>query len=309
MVRLRGTPGTAGLLLLLLWATPVQAQTKPADVLQAVETITQDLARFQAADLLTAKPASDRSLKPRRPRHVLQQARQVFLDLQQLRSLNGQAAEPLAPLLVEETSPAQVKAQVDAIAASLAALRPVYGIAGDPQAAAHKAGAKPQDVYAALLDVQGALRTLGVPTIVPNDVLRVAMMVRDNLHQVLRARGVEPPALGAPSSGRKPGDVFQAGLELIARLARLVEQDGGIEVAGGILVPETPPTPITPGHVIELLQGILADVNSIKFALALKEPLHLLPPPAGATPSQVFDVVSDATRATDALIARLDGGA
>jgi len=228
-------------------------------------------------------------ISPRKPRHVFQKAREVYYDVQKLRQLKGLAVNALPDLPVRDVSPKDVKALMDTMLADIDGLRAKYGTKL-PASAKLPSGKKPSDVYANLIKIKGSIAGLGVSAVAPSDVYRVTLSVVSDLKEMAAKKGAAPIAKIAPSSGKKPKDVYAASYELIKQLKKLSETNK-ISIPGGVMIPAYVKREHTPAEVIDLVNDVLAEVGAIKHASGLRTPTKLAPEQSGKVPSNVYDQI------------------
>jgi hypothetical protein len=268
----------------------------PSDVYQVVDIVNSELALLHKANNST--PVIDRiapELAPRQPRHVLQKAREVMLKVQLLRKINDLPESALPPMPLREVRPADVKKMVDLIKQDIVALRPVFGVTESPIPVPRPTGKRPTDVYADLARATAKLDGLGIPSIVPNDVYRVALTIIGDLEIVRRARGLTVPVpMKSGSKDKQPGDVYAKAFELLQALKSLTSENPDFEISGGVVLLNRRSGRIEPGHVMDLLNNILAELSAIKVKVEGGSFTAFAPPQAGKTPSHVYDAVSNA---------------
>ena len=282
-------------------------EIKPSDVYQVVETINAELAvLLSAANTVSAgaRPARAAAppLTPRQPRHVVQKAREVLLKVQTLRAFNGLPENPVPPFPVEEAIAADSKRMVDAIYHDIAELRSKFGVTEAVAPAPLVPGKSPTDVYERLQVASDTLDLLGVPRTMPNDVYRVAVMIVKDLEIILATRGRPLPAVAGPSSPElAPAESYQKTFEVLEHLKAKAEADPALMVRGGIVLPARRGPPLTPAHTLDLENNLLAELGSIKAALAIATPTVVPPLVHGKTPSDTVDLLNRALALVDAL--------
>ncbi len=228
----------------------------------------------------------------RKPRHVFQKAREIYQDVQKLRGSKGLAQNALAPIPVKDVAPKDVKVLMDKMLADLQELRPKFGYK-KPVAATLIEGKKPLDVYANLERVKASIASLGVSKVAPNDVFRVAISVVKDLEEVAAKKGVAPIAKLAPSTGKKPSDVYAASYDLLAQLKTMTEKNK-IAIPGGVIMPNKITSDITPAEVIDLVNDVLAEVGAIRHASGINTPTVIPEEQKGKNPSKVYDMIAKA---------------
>lgn len=305
MPRSVGTVG--GALLLFLAAvqpSPARAQDiTPSHVFQVIENINAELAGMHEAN--ASQPKVDESapaLTPRFPRHVVQKAREVLLKVELLRTLNGLPENPVPPFPVTEITPGNVKMIVDQALTDLLDLRAKFNVTKPVTTTPLVMGKTPADNYANLQKASDSLDGLGIPKIVPNDVYRLALVMVDDLEKIRAARGkTDPVDAPAGATGKKPLDTYNQAFAVLEKLKSKVETDPSIKLVGGIVLPNRRTGAITPSHVADVENNLLAELGSIKFAVGATSPSVLPPEPQGKTPSETYDILTKALALAEAL--------
>jgi hypothetical protein len=284
----------------LLAAPAAMAQETPSHAFQAVEAVRLELDSFLAA-AGTAIPKYDNEVSSKRPRHVIQKARENLVRVQTLRNLNGLAEKPVPDLPTTEVTPGDVKKVVDRLYEDVKELRPRFNAKGMAAPPPFVDGKKPTDVYRNLWEVSMRLDALGVPKPVPNDVYRLALLIKGDMDLVRQKLNITTPFKDVTgNSGKKPADAFDAALAAMATLKGKVDQNPKYAIPDSV-VPPIKPTSVTPANVIDALNVLAADVGSLKVKLGISAATPLPPAPQGKTPSNVVDLVST----IDAMIATL----
>lgn len=289
--------GLLSLVVLLggIWASsPASAQkVTPSHVYQVTEDIVLELNALHVANL--SKPTTDPNspaLTPRQPRHVYQIARQVFYKVQQLRFINGLEQKTLPPAPTRDITPGDVIELAAAALMSLKDLRPVFDVHTPPAPAKLVDGKSPTDVFANLQRADQSLDGLGITRTAPNEVMQVALTIVNDLKQVLAARGVtEDIPLATGSNGKKPGDVYHKGTDVLMLIKKLGDEIPELKVKGGVVMPNDRQGMIGPNHVLNRLNDVLAELMSLKVQAGVKEPTIMASPQSGKTPSNVYDAV------------------
>ena len=280
------------LALTMAWHPVALAGVEPAHVLQYVDILGRHVAALHDADMTSIARPQEVGLGPRQPRHVLQEARQVHEQVQVLRYLYGLEPRSLPPLEADQVGPEQVLAVVRDTVESVREVSALFGLDVDETLPPERTEVLPEQVYAALLDLGRWIQALGLPAIVPNDVYRVAAALRQQVEALARLRGVTLPPRPRPSRDKTPSDAHAAATALSQAMADLVAGDDEFHVAGGVLVPATVPSPLTPFDVMQVLQSLLADSFAVNRAAGSRSPLELPPPLAGRSPSDVYDQIT-----------------
>ncbi len=263
----------------------------PSHVFQVSDNILIELSEMNKAN--KTKPEDVYvDTTARKPRHVFQKAREVYQDVQKLRGSKGLTENALAPIPVKDVEPKDVKVLVDKMLTDLQELRPKFGYK-KPAAATLPKNKKPSDVYANLERVKASIASLGVSEVAPNDVFRVAISVVKDLEEVAAKKGVAPIATIAPSTGKKPSDVYAASYDLLTQLKKMTEKNK-IAIPGGVIMPNKITSNITPAEVIDLVNDVLAEVGAIRHATGINAPTVIPEEQKGKNPSKVFDMIAKA---------------
>lgn len=294
-----------GALLLLIAGTAAGEAATPADTYQAIEAVNAQLAAFHDAN--GTMPAVDPQAPPlteRLPRHVLQKAREVLLKIQAVRQLNGLPLQPVPEIAVREVQPDDVKFFVEKMLLGLKDLRPIFG--NPPVAKLTRASREmgPTDNFAALRRAELQVDGLGLPATSPNDVMRIALSIVNDLELVRSSLGVTAPAPSPPViPARRPVDTYDNAIGLLVDIKVLTENNPSLAIPMGVVLPERRTGNIKPAHVMDLLGSVLAEISAIKAKTGVTIPTVLAPPQTGMTPSDVHSAVSHAR----ALVASLPG--
>lgn len=302
--------GYLSILAVLGAGAPALAQgITPSHVYQVVDNINGELALLHESN--GSKSRTDKkapALTKRRPRHVIQKAREVLLKVQALRKINGLAAKSVPTLPVREVRPADVKNIVTRVLGDIRELRAKFGVSKPSPAASLTTGKTPTDVYGNLLRTGLQLDGLGIPRIVPNDVHQVALTIISDIEMIRAARGLtKKVAFKGGTKRKKPKHVFQHSFKLMQAIKNLSEKKFDFAVPGGVVLPNNRSGRIKPGHVIDLLNKVLAEIAAIKVKLGVTTPTVLAPAQSGKTPSNVFDAVNTALFMVETLSAPTQG--
>lgn len=277
------------------------AKVTPNQVYQVTENIVLELAVFHEKNFTKAN-ATVEALTPRKPRHVLQKAREVFQKLQALRYINGLTPNSIDPVPARAITPGDVKVLVDKILSDVKELQSVYGINASPKEAPLPSGKNPTDVYANLIRVSQSLDGLGIPAVVPNDVYQVAQTVVNQLAMIYsNAKGKDITVRKMLVQGKSPKDVYDQAFALVGTLKKLSD-DGRLSVAGGVVLPTRKDNSISPSHVLDLMNVVLAEVNAMKISAGILEPTELAIMSSGKTPSDVFQLVQQSQRIVEGML-------
>ncbi|MGE5506334.1 MAG: cupin domain-containing protein [Actinomycetota bacterium] len=296
--------GVLATLLVAFWATAVAAST-PTDTYQAIEAVNAQLAAFHDAN--GTMPAADPQappLTPRSPRHVLQKAREVLLKVQALRQLNGLPLQPVPEIPVREVQPEDVKLFIEKMLAGLKDLRPVFGnppVAPVPRGTSPKS---PTDNFIALRRAELQIDGLGLPPTAPNDVMRIALSMVNDLELIRAALGItDPVPHPAVIPARRPADTYENAFGLLTDLKGLADGNPALSIPMGVVLLNKRGGTIKPAHVMDLLGTVLAEISAMKVKVGIHVPTQLAPLQTGMTPSDVHATVSFAR----ALIATIPG--
>lgn len=294
-------------LALLILFTPdlasAQQKVTPSQVYQEVETVRVILNQLHAANL-TEPTTTTRyeSLPPRKPRHVFQKARELYAKVQTLRFLNGLPTKELPPTPAKQVSPAEVLRFVSVIRSEITELTVPFKTELKDEQAALAEGKSPTDVYRALAAAGAAVDGLGIPNTVPNDVQQVAQTILIAVEGIRRQKGIYETVTPVTTvSATSPAKVYERGIELMSRLKAISDAENGLSVPGGIVLMDLPSGKITPAHVIDLLNNVLADLSALKVSAGLVEPIQLAPLVGGQSPADVHNTLSTALQALAVL--------
>lgn len=265
----------------------------PSHVYQTVSNIGAELNLLHDANLSSPKSNAPR-YKGRRPRHVYQKAREVLIKVNTLRWLNGVSRVEIPQPPAREIVPGDVNVMVDASLQAVRGLRGIFGVSVKSRPAPLVTGKTPSDVYNNLARVSVMIDGLGIPSIVPNDVYRLMQTVMNEFAAIKRTRDSGTDVGGASKSkGKSPKHVYFKGLDLLKALKKLTA-NSNYSIAGGVKLIEQTSGNVSPGHVLDLIGNILAEVSAIKSRLGIKDAMVFAAPPSGKTPSDVFDSLEQA---------------
>jgi hypothetical protein len=278
----------------------------PSHVYQVVDNVNGELALMHEANGSKAKMDKKApALTKRRPRHVIQKAREVFSKVQELRKINGLATNPVPGFPVREVKPADVKQIVAAILKNVRDLRPKFKIAKPSPNVALASGKNPTDVYGNLALSGRQVDGLGIPRVVPNGVHQLAMTIIGDLEMIRAKRGLTGKiAMESGAKRKKPKHVWNRGYELLTGLKSLTTSNPNFAIPGGVVLPNKRSGKIRPGHVMDLLNNVLAEISAIKVKVGANTPTKIAEMPSGKTPSNVFDAVSTAIGMVKSLSAK-----
>ena len=277
----------------------------PAETYQAIEAVNAQLTAFHNAN--GTMPAIDPQapdLTERLPRHVLQKAREVLLKIQAVRQLNGLPLQPVPEIPVREVQPDDVRLFVEKMSLGLKDLRPIFGnppVAKPPRASREM---RATDNFAALRRAELQVDGLGLPATSPNDVMRIALSIVNDLELVRSSLGIVAP-VSPPQviPARRPADTYDNALGLLEDIKVLTENNPRLAIPMGVVLPKRRSGAIKPAHVMDLLGSVLAEISAIKAKTGVTIPTVLAPAQTGMTPSDVHSAVSHAR----ALVASLPG--
>lgn len=289
---------------LVVGIAPTFAAT-PSDTYQAIEAVNAELSAFHDANgtMAAADPQAPQ-LTERLPRHVLQKAREVLLKVQALRQLNGLALQPVPEIPVREVQPDDVRYFVERMRDGLKDLRPIFGNPPVPKPTVAVRPMSPTDNFAALRRAELQLDGLGLPQTAPNDVMRIALSVVNDLQLVRVATGVAGAVAPSPVvPARRPVDTYENAVGLLVDIKVLTENNSSLAIPMGVVLPNKRTGTIRPAHVLDLLGTVLAEISAIKAKVGVTQPTALAPPQTRKTPSDVHAAVSYAR----ALVATLPG--
>ena len=238
-------------------------------------------------------------LGERMPRHVLQKAREVFLQAQVLRANNGFGVKDVPSFPVGEITPVEVATILDAILSGMGDLRGAYGVTTEAAFDA-VSGKAWSDVYHELNIAGASLVALGVPAADANTVLHVTTTIVGDLEQIRAYRGVSTAVSVDAADTKRPGEVYDLSIELLAELQALTERSE-FAVPGSIKPLALQTNDVHGYDVLDVVNNVLAELTAIKAVLGMSEPTALAPPQSGSSPSFVFNQVNRAI----ALIATL----
>ncbi len=299
-------PSIAGIVAIaaIVFSTSANAQgITPSHVFQVVDNVNGELALMHQAN--GSKGKKDKkapALNPRKPRHVIQKAREVLLKVQVLRKTNGLSVNAVPTLPTREIVPADVKNVVTQILTDLRPLRKPFGVKKASPKSELTSGKNPTHVYGNLIKADLLISGLGIPRVVPNDVYQIGMTIVGDLKLIRKHVGInEELQMASPSKRQKPKHVFARGMEVLAAMKALSDANPKFAVPGGIILPNDRTGKVTPGHVIDLFNNVLADISAIKAKLGINVPTKLAPVASGKTPSNVFDAINTALSAVKSL--------
>lgn len=271
--------------------TAIRAQeTTPSHVFQVVETVRSTIAFYIDQNFGDADDGAEMDIeRARKPRHVLAKAMLVSDQANMLRRINGLPPEARPVITIRAITPADVKTEVDRLLAQVSELGPRFGLGAALPAAAFVDGKAPVDVYRRLSQVGDMIYRLGVPRPVPNDVFRSVEALTGDLDALAATLGRSDRVFRDTNPGEwSPADLYEQGFQLIAGLRGFVTKYPALEPDGGILEPERRTGNITPSDVLDLVNGIRADIRAMRSAAGETGTAASAPVQSGRTPSDVY---------------------
>ncbi len=277
----------------------------PAETYQAIEAVNAQLSAFHDAN--GTMPAADPqapALTERLPRHVLQKAREVLLKIQAVRQLNGLPLQPVPEIPVREVAPDDVKFFLEKMLEGLKDLRSIFGNPPITKQSLIAREVTPTDNFAALRRAELQVDGLGLPSIAPNDVMRIALSIVNDLELIRAALGITTPVAKPPViPARRPVDTYDNALGLLVDIKVLTENTPSLASPMGVVLPNRRMGIMKPAHVMDLLGTVLAEISAVKVRAGVMKPTLLAPAQTGMTPSDVHAAVSYAR----ALVATIPG--
>ena len=252
-------------------------------------------------------PAADPqapALTERLPRHALQKAREVLLKIQALRQLNGLPLQPVPEIPVREVVPDDTKFFLEKMLEGLKDLRPVFGNPPISKPSRVTKEMTPTDNFAALRRAELQVDGLGLPPTAPNDVMRIALSIVNDLELIRAALGITTPVAKPPViPARRPVDTYDNALGLLVDIKVVTEANPALAIPMGVVLPNRRMGVMKPAHVMDLLGTVLAEISAVKVKAGVMKPTLLAPAQTGMTPSDVHAAVSYAR----ALVATIPG--
>lgn len=276
----------------------VAENTTPSHVYQITEKLLTTLKYLGQIDEKTYNNyVPDNSL--RHPRHVLQKARECDMLITKILEKNGVAPQAFPERSSPtEIRPADVKESVIHIVEQLRRISDTARNAADEEPPLIP-GKLPGDVYNNLKHICGALTV----KIIPSDVYRIAVTVRDNIVTIYKRRGGEeediPPLLNMP--GKEPKDVYRETWSFMDNL-RVLALHPDFAIPGGVILPDKEEGQIKPQNVIGLMNDALAETETIEYVLGIETRAQVPPFIPEKIPSDVFAVIYQANRIVEKLI-------
>lgn len=291
---LRKVGAAVAVLAVMFVANGADAQNA-GDVSKMVSLLNGELKLLNEANLTESEGTQGQAiLSDRQPRHVMQKAREVFLQVQALREINGLSANNIPSFPAKEFGAVDVKSIVDQILSDTREMRDSYGATAEatPEGSG---GDSWSDVYESLNEAGAALVALGVPAADANTVYRIAATVVSDLEKIRAAKGISAPVADVPvPSAKKPGDVYNLALELMAELKALSEKDASLSVPGDVKPLAKKSNEIHGSDVLDVMNNALAEVIAMKAAAGVSDASVLAPAQSGKSPAQVFAEVTKA---------------
>ena len=298
-----GRFAAAVLLLLCLSAGDGRAQTvTSAHVYQVVEDAQAEVLLLLNANFSPTNLPTIEVIEGRQPRHIIQEVYRLLRQLTLLRQINGLRTPPLIPLPVRETMPRDVKERADRLLSEIRGLREPFAVALEPRPAELRDGKTSSDVLVQLRVLGALIQRLDLPTVVPNDVFRIALAIKADAEQIRVTLGArEPRTMPADQRGMESRDVYARSLDLLDKLKRIVEEDKGPSIPGGVVPPPPKSGRIRPADVLDTLLVIQAELSSLKAVIGATRPAPEFPPQVGKTPNDVYRVVEEVMALLDAI--------
>lgn len=274
----------------------------PSHVYQVVENTQAEVLLLLDANFSPTDIPAEQMTRGRLPRHVIQETHHLLRQVTLLREINSQSTRPVEAIPVREIRPVHVKASVDRLLAEIKGLREPFGIESEPAPARLRDGKTPVDVHARLRVIGELIQRLDLPSIVPNDVYRVAMAVKADAELIHKALNAPVPApIPSDIEGKKPPHVYARSFDLLANLKQLVERTPGLAIPGGVNLPRRKTENIVPADVLGMMLNILAELSSLKAVTRATEPTPTISPQVGKNPTDVYIVVEETIAILDAI--------
>ena len=268
----------------------------PSDAYQRAEHLEKVVNKLLESDMFEAGKAEVPAELSSRPRHVLRQATYVFEKVQFLLFLNGLPVQPAPEIKAREVKPDDVVATLDAAIKSIQELGVIYKtelVLAPPQVLK---GKKPSDVMKRLLKLTKNLETLGAPSILPNDVYRIALGIKAQSEQLLTASGLKAHGEIKAVDKASPADALNEVLALITDVVKMTKSSDQYSLSHGVVRPPIPAEgkPIKPSDVFLATQYVLADMYSLNVKLGMDKPLRLPKAQSGRNPADVKNMIAQA---------------
>ena len=308
-IRYGSRAGSAGrfaaavLLLLCLSAGDGRAQAVTSDhVYQSVRDAQAEVLLLLNANFSPTDLPKVELLKGRQPRHVVQEVYRLLRRMTLLRQINGLRTPPLIPLPVREMTPLDVMARMDRLLSEIRGLREPFAIELDPKPAEVPEGKTSSDVLVELRILGVLIQRLDLPTVVQNDVFRIALAIKADAEQIRVTLGApEPRATPADQRGMKSRHVYVRSLHLLNKLKRIVEEGKDLAIPGGVVPPPPKTGRIRPADLLDTMLVIQADLSSLKAVVGATRPAPEFPPQVGKTPNDVYRLVEEVMALLDAI--------
>ncbi len=268
----------------------------PSHAFQRAEHLGQLVEDLLESDLYEKRLAPDPAKNPSLPRHVIRYAIRIFEEVQFLRDLNGLLVYPLPKIDATEVKPDDVIKILDATITSLQGLEDIYQTKMDTSLPALVEGKKPDDVLSRLRAIEASLYKLGVPKILPNDVYRVVLSIKQQTDILISQQGITKIQDAKMVDKASPADALSESKLLFADLKKVVSSDVAFQLPGGIARPPTPKEgeQVLPSDVFLVAQYMLADIYALNVKLGYEKPLQLPPLQSGKNPADVKNTLAQA---------------
>ncbi len=131
------------------------------------------------------------------------------------------------------------------------------------------------------------------------------MTIIGDLETIRAKRGLTGKiAVVSGAKRKKPKHVWNHGYELLTGLKSLTTSNSNFAIPGGVVMPNKRFGKIRPGHVMDLLNNVLAEISAIKVKVGVSTPTKIAEMPSGKTPSNVYDAICTAIAMAKSLSAK-----
>ena len=110
-----------------------------------------------------------------------------------------------------------------------------------------------------------------------------------------------PRTATVPSKDLTPADAYGMAFLVLSRLQEKVETTPGLGARGGIVLPNRRTGVLTPAHVLDLENNLLAELGTIKALVGITTRAVVPPLIHGRTPSDTVDLLVRALELVNAL--------